>query len=527
MSTRPINPTVASPTSYELANQWIDDCLRLHTGCPNQDVATLPTRVIEVGYKDSSKSPRLYVSHGLQDRYAALSYCWGGPQPVMLTMSTAKSMAQGIEISTLPRTIQDAIKSTRMLGLRFIWIDALCIFQDSSVDKDLEIAKMSSIYQNAHVTICAASARACGDGFLEVRSNPDPWLAPVMISQIIFPCLDGVMGSIFLKESRLYYPTTEPLNKRAWALQERLLSPRVLTYGSRQMFWHCQSAQYCDGGDINRFDKRGVERLVSGIMGTSVGLGKETNDSLLWGNWVEIVEEYAGRKLTEHTDKLPALSGIATKFQQALGDTFCAGLWKSQLQKGLAWQVGEPRICRPPEYRAPTWSWAALNGETFWLPDGQIIDSEMAKSTRILKCEVLPISDLAPYGKVKSGTIRISGLMKEIDWDGAEQVTGPEGDVEALAKVDVAEETVYFECDDESGKPNTVEPVTFYMGRDQEGVNKVLRPACCLLITDICALLLERQPGQEYIRLGLMEFESQEAMEKYFEGCRNETVTIK
>ena len=122
-----------------------------------------------------------------------------------LTTLTMTDMLCGVATSTLPATIQDAIIVTRKLGLRYLWVDALCIFQDSTSDKDAEIAKMDQIYQNARLTISAASAEKCQDGFLAPRSWRGDFSLPISYSSIPFACPNGKTGNILLRESMIYY----------------------------------------------------------------------------------------------------------------------------------------------------------------------------------------------------------------------------------------------------------------------------------------------------------------------------------
>lgn len=193
--------------------------------------------LIDVGKGDGKESTYVHLSRGQKAPYAALSYCWGGSQPVTLTAHTMTGMLGGLATSTLPATIQDAIIVTRKLGLRYLWVDALCIFQDSPSDKDAEIAKMDQIYQNARLTISAASAETCQDGFLAPRSWRGDFSPSTSYSSIPFACPNGKTGNVLLRESMIYSSQTEPLNRRGWALQESILSSRVLIYSSWQMLW--------------------------------------------------------------------------------------------------------------------------------------------------------------------------------------------------------------------------------------------------------------------------------------------------
>ncbi|KAF1967828.1 hypothetical protein BU23DRAFT_437355, partial [Bimuria novae-zelandiae CBS 107.79] len=112
---------------------------------------------------------RLHDSQDERSHYCALSYCWADPQPARTLVGNIEQHKAGIRTLCLPQTLQDAVIFTRRLGLSYLWIDSLCILQDSVQDKHREIAGMASIYQDALVTIAATSASTCIEGFLSDR----------------------------------------------------------------------------------------------------------------------------------------------------------------------------------------------------------------------------------------------------------------------------------------------------------------------------------------------------------------------
>ena len=544
ISTRPINHHVASSGSYGLARKWMHDCLVNHENCPKPDSSFTPTRLIDVGKEEEKESAHLTI--GQNAPYAALSYCWGGPQSVTLNTLTMDEMRHGIAASALPQTILDAMIVTRRLGLQYLWVDALCIIQDSALDKDAEIANMGEIYENAQLTISAASAEKCQDGFLTTRSMHGDFSPPWSFSRLPFACPNSDSGIVSLRESSLYYTIIEPLNRRALALQERILSPRVLLYGCWQMYWQCQSQRNCDGGSPERIHGNEMGLSVPSSLQTEQtsyrgGTAEDTENALCAG-WSDLVHHYTQRGLSDPSDKLPALSGIASKFQKAKNDKYCAGLWKASLLKGLKWQVGEPERDRPSVYRAPTWSWASIFGEAFNTEYKPPTEHSVARSTAILDVHVTPENILAPFGKVSEGTLTIRGVSKTVKWDGGEQIPRadldptlmpvsakgvgsplfPDGIV-ALAKPDIAEEELYVESD--SGDQSSCEKVVFYMGQDQEGVNKIRRLVVFVVLDGDSALLLEESDDGCYMRLGLIEFKDEDNLEQFFDGWEENDLT--
>lgn len=164
--------------------------------------------------------------------YAALSYCWGGEQRVKTTIESHSRYMQRIDISELPDTIKDAIFVTIELGLEYLWVDALCIIQDDPNDRDMELTHVPDVYSQATVTILASRAPAVHDGFLQPRTAPPPSF------RLPFQCPDGTLDSVDLYLHNDYQPS-EPLDTRGWALQERLLSTRMLDFSTLQTRWIC------------------------------------------------------------------------------------------------------------------------------------------------------------------------------------------------------------------------------------------------------------------------------------------------
>jgi hypothetical protein len=114
-------------TKIEFAKSWISECVETHEQCVKRKEGPLPGRVLDVSPQDDTASLRILESKGRHAYYASLSYCWGGKQPHMLTTARLPEYRKGIVEATLPQTVRDAVKITRDIGLRYLWIDAYCI----------------------------------------------------------------------------------------------------------------------------------------------------------------------------------------------------------------------------------------------------------------------------------------------------------------------------------------------------------------------------------------------------------------
>ena len=301
----------------------------------------LPTRVVKI-LDDEILELHAGEEFGL---YTALSYCWEGVQRFATTLATIGRNSMGCKRSDLPQTLQDAILLTRMLGLQYIWIDSSCIIQDSVADKLQEIPNMSLYYKNAYVTICAGG-ESCNQGFLQIHDECEqhPGLGVTKhLLKLSYLCPDETVGTVYFYEESPYFLSWEPISRRAWTFQERLLSPRVLIYGSR-LLWQCHSAQHSDGGvedwsfDTSASDYRRLQINFTKVDESSKKQPPKTDISSVqyidssndpFGSWYRAVHEFSRRQLTFPEDKLSAIAGFATEFSKLSGDEYLAGLWRS------------------------------------------------------------------------------------------------------------------------------------------------------------------------------------------------------
>ncbi|OPB41358.1 hypothetical protein A0O28_0080760 [Trichoderma guizhouense] len=298
--------------------------------------------------------------------YAALSYCWGGDQPVKLKENLVKPWMKDIPYDQFLQTIKDAIQVTMALDLQYLWIDALCIIQDSNQDKAEQISRMAEIYEQAYITISAARATAVPEGFLH-----DRYVAGEKGFRMPFTCQDGQTSTVILWQGR-EPDAWEPIDQRSWCLQESILSPRVLEYGTHNIRWHCarsradESKLQSDGwvGHSRTFAQLNMSHpLTSSIDWT--GLGESYKFVEVWQT---LVSHYTRRGLGWYQDKLLAISAIARKMNKMTDKHYIAGLWTEFLGETLLWHPNhgpdaKEKASRHPTYVAPSWSWASFSGE--------------------------------------------------------------------------------------------------------------------------------------------------------------------
>ena len=152
--------------------------------------------------------------------YVALSYCWGGDDSMRLTRANLDAWQQAIKIVQLPKTLRDAIISTRLLGLKYLWVDRICIIQDDPVDIHQEIAVMPEVYQYATLTISASSAKSSSEGFLHTSTVTYQKLDRCL-ALLRYRCPDARNGSVILTRQRAKdepVDTRSPVDRRAWIM---------------------------------------------------------------------------------------------------------------------------------------------------------------------------------------------------------------------------------------------------------------------------------------------------------------------
>ena len=214
-STKPLSSD-HSLEAFELIRSWIDDCLLHHDACKTTvsgDVIgenimpRLPKRVLDIGDAPYSPFVKLVETHGRSGRYVGLSHCWGSitKQPLKTTKDSIKDHLNGIAFKMLPKTFQDAVTVTRTIGIRYLWIDSLCILQDDKKDWLQESAQMGSICERGYLTIAASDAIDSTEGCF-ISRRPD--LLTVEIPY--YSDVEDTEGSICISALPPHEPTCRP-----------------------------------------------------------------------------------------------------------------------------------------------------------------------------------------------------------------------------------------------------------------------------------------------------------------------------
>ncbi|KAF4982268.1 hypothetical protein FZEAL_2054 [Fusarium zealandicum] len=389
----------------------IRTCHESHQLC-SQVEAGLPTRLLDVGQAGEDHIRLIECEPGMTARYAALSYCWGSNATTKTLAGNMNAMKSGIALTDLPPTYVDAIVLTRNLGVRYLWIDALCIIQDSQMDWERECSQMADIYSKAFLTIAAASTTSATQHFLRphLQSEPDAvqYERPLYSEQV----RDGedavLLKARVMLETGAHWkwqqndderPLFEPITRRGWTLQERLSSTRLLSVSSLEMEWACKESVFCECHSRLNHQREFGQTPLSEII--------EPPEAFRF--WHKVVENYSKRRLSKPRDKLPAVSAIAATVQKRTGSEYVAGLWKNNIDLDLLWRAARPSGQLKSEYKAPTFSWASMDGEVdyYCFRNGK---HPYQKTSAVLAIEANPRPS-APLGCVDGGQIVIRGPL--------------------------------------------------------------------------------------------------------------------
>lgn len=318
-------------------------------------------------------------------------------------------MKHSIGLEELPRTFRDALHFTRDLGFRYIWIDSLCIIQDSNADWQQESAQMCHVYAKSYANI-SASAKNSTIGLFSLR-NPR-LLQPVTVraKSIRTRVVDANIWRQQVEDA--------PLNQRAWVLQERLLSPRNLHF-SKEIFWECNEATASETFPDRLLSLHGTT-LFKKIAreGLQISQDLQQNHWLhaarrIHASWKHIVQKYSRSALTFESDNLVAIGGLAQSLQSALNDKYLAEIWQNQLVAQLLWFRKDKSFSKPKSYIAPSWSWASGNGAVeFWDPFA--VQSAQCGPLISLESTNIDYKTSNLFGQVRSGSLCLYGKLFQI-----------------------------------------------------------------------------------------------------------------
>ncbi|KAL7623310.1 hypothetical protein AAE478_006991 [Parahypoxylon ruwenzoriense] len=432
------------PSASSLSNEnvgvmqrWIDDCKHNHNDCLTPPEPWVPTRLLEINYDAREIKLRLVETSSppipKETPFVALSHMWGGlysKPPLRTVGSNYEQLKEKISGEDLPQTFLDSALVCYRLDIRYLWIDSLCIIQDSVEDWRHEAALMHKVYRHAIVTIVATSATSSHDGFL--KRNIDTIPAMKIAYSIDHPGRSTVAkkrDSQYMivcryenpqENYRMFAVSGSKWNTRGWTMQERSLSTRSIHFCRNRIFYECRSCLRAEDNE----PPQESDLINSVLWPRRPGMSFPE----LYEHWQLFLAEYCQRDLTVPTDKLPAIQSVAAEITAVTGSKYIAhaGMWRHNLRSEILWYPSSfGSIARPRQWRAPSWSWASVEGNVvFWQrsfrniqgsPPGSLLYRLGQHPFEVLDTDEDypdPRSEARGYLKVKALAKRISRIQR-------------------------------------------------------------------------------------------------------------------
>ncbi|KAJ4406778.1 hypothetical protein N0V85_004469 [Neurospora sp. IMI 360204] len=361
------NLTVSNSQQFGLLHQWLNHCdTNPYHKCKPLPNSPLPTRVIDLGSK-AKPSLRLYETQpGDSFRFIALSHRWGdkGQGHFRTTISNYAAHTQAIPYEQLPRNFEDAIRVTRELDIRYLWIDSICIIQGTGGDFAEEAKRMESVFSSAYCVLAASSAHSQHGGFLKTRKK---WDFVTLSSKKSRSNREAEAGEIYVgpfRDDFKEHAINSPLSERGWVLQERALARRTIYFTEWQMYWECGNGIRCE--TLTKMDNKllsflGDPNFPSKLSGEQSDRGEKIRF------YEGLYSQYSRLTLTRPADRPIAIAGLETRLIHDLGCSGGFGVFddnRSLLPRSLLWQRDSrfPTLEKIENINVPTWSWMAYQG---------------------------------------------------------------------------------------------------------------------------------------------------------------------
>ncbi|KAL5364970.1 heterokaryon incompatibility protein-domain-containing protein [Aspergillus floccosus] len=371
----------------ELVRRWLDECkMHKHSRASATHTAHLFQKECQFRLIDVVDECLVLKSEVCE--YVALSYVWG-PIPTILSLrdddsgTVPKSLSQSQQPTDgywrIPRTVRDAMKLTRLIGMRYLWVDTLCIIQDDADDKARLVGRMDDVYDNAMVTVIAAAGRDADAGLCGISPRTGH---PVQPEKIIFSNGASINLSLCLP-SLCDEARSSNWNTRGWTFQEQCLSKRVLYFTAEEVYFNCsekegrpRDVQVRTGPPMwNSKLRKDPDPTPYHYLGDVSGRDEAQR-------YQTAVQDYTRKQLTFQQDVFNSFEGIFNRFKRLgpgsdLSIRHTQGISTQFLYQGILWFPSHGAKKRSPGDTAEkfsSWTWASWTGpiefvfaESLWL----------------------------------------------------------------------------------------------------------------------------------------------------------------
>lgn len=378
-----------------LFHDWINRCGSLHKGKCGQSIWPEPEKQVLKAFLVIDVDHMCIVNAPENCRYVALSYCWGTASMFrhLLSNSAALRRDGSLTESPAPATILDAIELVKGVGERYLWVDALCIIQDDQASKQVQLAQMGLIYSLAAFTIVAAAGDNVDAGLPGIRAGTRKLDQDILRvgGKVFLTVIDGVDYYGGVKDSTWI--------TRAWTMQEKILSKKLLIFTDEQVYWKCWNALWLEETALEKVPKISFFYKLASAGPSDIGFDSLVDGSEgLFGLYQSLVNAYLERQLSFKADIINAFSGLCQAFTAIEDEKFHWGLPVSRFDTALCWwlRAGGQRnyaFCDQGHSDSttssvpfPSWSWAAWHGSSArgWISWIDLDDSSSEEPPEII-----------------------------------------------------------------------------------------------------------------------------------------------
>ena len=385
-------PAWAGPsTTFEdkaaVMKSWLNDCCTQHGKDRCRPLDFVPLRLVQVGLDGATV--QLVKGEAIGSlasvNYTTLSYCWGKTHQLQTTQDNVTEFSTEIPRELLPKTMREAIRMTHLLGIPYIWIDALCIVQDDREEWQNQAAQMHNIFRGSQLTIAAGQSSDSSKGCFPTREClPGTGFVSNIEAADEVKARAGRLFRLYNGDVRNKAINSNILSTRGWTLQEQLLSTRIATYSEPHLLWHCHSCFATESGlvlDPDFIQSSAISFLYQDIL---------QDERLRQFTWRQIVENYTLREFTHPSDRIPAIAGLIQYFSSLFQDNPVLGLWPKTFARDLGWMRLTEANDVSKVTGLPSWTWLASRGGvkySFW-PWNSAAEQQQVSHTNLLDYSV-------------------------------------------------------------------------------------------------------------------------------------------
>ncbi|TPX17525.1 uncharacterized protein E0L32_003168 [Thyridium curvatum] len=379
----------AEKVNIDRVKEWLAICTTAHADCRIHSSGSSQHTIRAIDVQE-----KRVVTASTSHQYVALSYVWGEETAPLLTRATLTQYSElnGLDQASIPQTIEDAMQFVKDIGLRYLWVDSLCIVQDDAQDKNSQLPLMSSIYGSVNLVVVAAAGTDAESGLPGIgETSREQWQQAGVVDGKEFITVHPSMNRILSKSS---------WNTRGWTFQEAMLSRRCIVFTPRLVYWSCHSASWREDLVFEIPTVSLQPNFTNSLWGIHGNCDGRVGSLPLHGTsfcrssrYLDMVQRFCARRFKEESDTLWAFMGVMGLQVSMYPRGFVWGHPYEALDVSLLWHPkvydcghahfrrAKHRVMLDGEVRDldfPTWSWLSpRDAVTFPTICGEVIVSQV------------------------------------------------------------------------------------------------------------------------------------------------------